>query len=185
MYSQQTDLSAASVAADCAGWHFCAMLLAEPDAESLAILSEQAGLRDWLAPALHELSAMPLDAWQGEHTHLFTFPAVCPPFATAYLEEGTLNGHRAAALESYYAALGLRPTGLPADYLGTICECAAFLCEHGDRVVLQDFCQDYLGDWLDRFLEDLRTKSNILLYQGLALELGSLVYELLNDEVTA
>ncbi|MDD3761619.1 MAG: molecular chaperone TorD family protein [Acidithiobacillus sp.] len=163
-------------------WHFCAMALAEPDGESLDLLREQPYQPLWLATALQELSSLPLDVWQGEHTRLFTFPALCPPFASAYLEEGTLNGHRAAALETFYADLGLLSTGLPADYLGTICECAAFLHEENGPEVLRGFCQDTLSDWLDRFLGDLTSQSELLFYRGLAQELARLAYACLAPE---
>ena len=183
MSSPATEAASAAPSDILATWRFCAMALAEPDGESLDLLQEQPCQPLWLAAALRELSALPLDAWQGEHTRLFTFPALCPPFASAYLEEGTLNGHRAAALEKFYGELGLLPTGLPADYLGTICECAAFLREQGEPEALQGFCQDTLGDWLDRFLDDLRAQSELLFYRGLAQELAGLVYACLTPEL--
>ncbi len=185
MSSPATETTLAAPSDILAAWRFCAMALAEPGNESLELLQEQAHHPEWLAPALRELAALPLDVWQGEHTRLFIFPALCPPFASAYLEEGILNGHRAAALERFYGDLGLLPTGLPADYLGTICECAAFLWEQGRSEVLQGFCHDTLGDWLDRFLDDLMTQSELLFYRGLAQELAGLVYACLTPELRA
>lgn len=152
-----------------AAWRFCAMLLAEPVADSLAVLREQSVVTpDWLDIALKELDVTALDAWQGEHTRLFTFPAECPPFATPWLEEGVLDGYRAHELADVYQRLGLMHEGLPADYLGTISECLAWLYQHAEPDVIREFTHEFLDDWLGRFIDTLREKSELRLYKGLA-----------------
>jgi TorA maturation chaperone TorD len=147
-------------------WRLVALTLAEPSTESLGFLREQSENYPTLQPALVELERLPLEAWQGEHTRLFSFPALCPPFASAFLEDGILNGHRAADLEQFYQEYGLAAIGLPADYLGTICECAAYL-EEEDPEMAGIFGRDALGDWLPDFSERLQQMSELLLYREL------------------
>lgn len=170
-----------------ANWRFCALILAEPDVESLAVLRDVPHPPLWLADAVEELSHIALDAWQGEHTRLFVFPAKCPPFASAYLEEGILNGRRSVEMDIFYRTLGLEATNLPADYVGSLCECAAFLVEQTDPdalpEVLAAYGQRYLDDWFDRFLEDLMRHSELRLYRGLAETLAGLLLAQQESEV--
>ena len=71
-----------------------AFLLGRPDAEGPAVLGEMAASRPWLAEAVTEIRALPLEEWQGEHTRLFVtgYPHTpCPPFASAWLD-GRMQG---------------------------------------------------------------------------------------------
>lgn len=145
---------------------FCALALAEPTEESLSVLREQPCQRPWLGAAIEEIQGLPLDLWQGEHTRLFTFPALCPPFASAYLEGG-MAGNRMDTLADLYAEYGLEATGLPDDYLGTICEFGAFLHEEGDRDGLTRLWEEGLKDWLSRFATHLCHRSELRFYRGL------------------
>lgn len=152
-------------------WRFVAMALAEPASDSMNLISEQSYQPEWLDPALGELATVALDAWQGEHTRLFTFPAVCPPFASPFLEDGVLDGHRAGELERFYGQYDLAIQGLPADYLGTMAECIAFFLERDDTSAAADFYREYLADWLERFCGCLEGHAEFLFYRELAGEI--------------
>ena len=152
-------------------WRFIAMALAEPAADSMELVSEQSYQPEWLAPALGELATVALDVWQGEHTRLFTFPAVCPPFASPFLEDGMLDGHRAGELERFYGQFGLAIQGLPADYLGTMAEFIGFLLEKDDMSAAADFYREYLADWLERFCDCLEGHAEFTFYRELAGEI--------------
>ncbi|WP_312260772.1 molecular chaperone TorD family protein [Candidatus Igneacidithiobacillus taiwanensis] len=162
-------------------WRLVALVLAEPTEESLVVLRELSENHPTLQPALAELEALPLEVWQVEHTRLFSFPALCPPFASAYLEDGILNGHRAVDLEQFYQEYGLEAVGLPADYLGTICECAAYLEEENPEMA-RFFSHDALGDWLPDFSRHLGQLSELLLYRELARILDTAVLPVLRTE---
>lgn len=152
-------------------WRFIALALAEPAAESLEVLREQPYRPKWLAPALEELARVPLDVWQGEHTRLFTFPARCPPFASPFLEDGMLDGHRAGELERFYGQYELAVQGLPADYLGTMAELLSFFLDQDDTAAAAVFHREYLADWLERFCACLETQAEFAFYRGLAGEI--------------
>lgn len=147
------------------------MALAEPAIESIQLINEQPYQPEWLNPALGELNTVALDNWQGEHTSLFTFPATCPPFASHFLENGVLNGHRAAELEQFYTQFNLVTQNLPADYLGTMAEFVAFVMERDDTAEAAEFCQKYLADWLKRFCDCLEEHAGLIFYRELAGEI--------------
>jgi len=152
-------------------WRFIAMALAEPAADSMELLSEQPYQPEWLTPALGELATVALDAWQGEHTRLFTFPARCPPFASPFLEDGVLDGHRAGELERFYGQFELAIQGLPADYLGTMAEFIGFFLDKDDAPAAADFYREYLADWLERFCDCLEGHAEFTFYRELAGEI--------------
>ena len=152
-------------------WRFIAMALAEPAADSAELISEQPYQPEWLTSALGELATVALDVWQGEHTRLFTFPAVCPPFASTFLEDGVLDGHRAGELERFYGQYDLAIQGLPADYLGTMAEFIGFFLEKEDTSAAADFYREYLADWLDRFCDCLERHAEFMFYRELAGEI--------------
>lgn len=155
-----------------------ALLLAHPGEESLAALAELAREEPWLAPAAAELKECSLESWQAEHTRLFLngHPrTVAPPFESAY-RFGQLDGSAGAELQRLYERAGLGATGLPADYLGTQLEFAAWLLEEGDpEGLLPVLWEEHLALWLPRFCEDLAQGSRLQLYRQLAGELGRLL----------
>ena len=117
--------------------------------------------------------------WQAEHTRLFVngFPSTpCPPFESAY-RDGHLFGARVDELEDLYGRLGVESSGAPADFLGTLLECAAWLeAEPGARYALRhELWHGHLAHWLPRFCADLERHSRIHLYRVLASRLRALL----------
>lgn len=170
------------------GWEFVparrlrllSALLNAPGEESLDVVASLAEGADWLALPVEEVRATPLEQWQAEHTRLFVsgFPrTACPPFASAYLQ-GTMNSGSATAATAFYARLGLVPRpGLPADYLGTLLECAAYLADgeaDGAEEARATLWEQLLLPWLPRFASDLRSNARIKLYRALGAELAAL-----------
>lgn len=155
-------------------------LLNAPGEESLDVVALLAKEADWLAGPLGEVRATPLGQWQAEHTRLFVngFPrTACPPFASAYVQ-GAMNSASAAKATDFYARLGLVPTpGLPADYLGTLLECAAYLADGGVAAAEETraaFWDQLLQPWLPRFANDLRSSARMQIYRALGAELAAL-----------
>lgn len=148
-----------------------------PQEDALAALGELEPFAPWLAPAIAELEGVPLAQWQGEHTRLFVsgYPTTpCPPFESAY-RHGQMGGTAAEELASLYQRAGLAATGAPADYLGTLLECAALLEAQGDpQRLLPELWSEHLLRWLPRFAQDLQTHSGLLLYRLLGAELSRL-----------
>lgn len=153
------------------------LLLAMPADDSIPVLRAMGETLCWLKPVLAELESLPLERWQAEHTRLFLngYPRVaCPPFASAY-RQGQMGGSAVGDLQGLYRRAGLQATDLPADYLGTLLECAAFLLESGDHDdLLKELWQDHLAPWLPRFACDLAAHAQLGLYAGLAQELQKL-----------
>ena len=59
---------------------------------------------------------------------------------------------------------------MPADYLGTMLECAAWLVEQeeaGAEGLSNELWQRHLLKWLPRFADDLMQHSRLLLYRSL------------------
>ena len=150
-------------------------LLAMPEADALEVLRDLLPQAVWLAGALAELEQMPLEHWQAEHTRLFVngYPkTLCPPFESAY-REGIMGGTAVGTLAALYGRAGLQATEAPADYLGTLLECAAFLTEQGDQgELLSKLWNDHLNRWVPRFARDLQTHSDLALYRELGAQLA-------------
>ena len=146
---------------------FCAACLAEPSTGALAALDVASAWQPWLGSAVRQLMHTGLDAWRGEHTRLFVVPALAPPFASAF-REGGINGTSAGEAQDYYATLGLASReGLPADYLGSLLECEAYLLEYGPAHDAEAFRRAFMADWIERFVARLSEHSTLEFYRGL------------------
>jgi len=148
-----------------------AMLLGMPNRDSLSTLQEMLAEHGWLRPAVDELSGMPLDHWQAEHTQLFIngYPKTpCAPFESIY-RHGRMDGPACEEMSRLYTDAGVSPTGeLPADYLGTMLAFAAWLLEQETpeaAVQLQQLQQKHFASWLPKFSERLTRESRLQLYQ--------------------
>jgi len=150
-----------------------AMLLGMPDRHSLPILREVLAEHRWLRPAIDELSGMPLEQWQAEHTRLFIngYPKTpCAPFESIY-RHGQMDGPACDELQRLYANAGVSPTGdLPTDYLGTMLAFAALLMERRTPeadLQLQELQQKHLSSWLPEFSGRLLLDARLELYRGM------------------
>lgn len=153
-----------------------AALLAMPADDALDALRDIRQGAPWLQTSLPELEQIPLDRWQAEHTRLFLsgYPKTpCPPFESAY-RQGTMGGTSARDVEDLYRRAGLRSSEAPADYLGTMLECAAYLQEQGKHDLLRELREDHLERWLPRFAGDLVNSAELGLYRELGVQLGLL-----------
>ena len=154
-------------------------LLALPGHDALEALAEAAALEPWLADSLPELQAIGLEQWRGEYTRLFIsgYPKTpCPPFESAY-RQGSMGGAAVEDLEQIYRRLGLQSTEMPADFLGTMLECAAYLLEReaaGDEELWSELWDEHLARWVPGFAGDLTEHSRLGLYRDLGRELGTL-----------
>ena len=148
-----------------------------PEADALEVLRDLLPQAVWLAGALAELERTPLEHWQAEHTRLFIngYPkTLCPPFESAY-REGIMGGTAVGTLAGLYGRAGLQATEAPADYLGTLLECAAFLVEQEERrELLRELWDDHLDRWVPRFARDLQTHSDLELYRQLGGQLAQI-----------
>ncbi|MCG6940868.1 MAG: molecular chaperone TorD family protein [Thiohalocapsa sp.] len=178
---------------DAAQLRLLAALLAMPEAESLDALRELVPRALWIAEAVDELAALPLDRWQAEHTRLFVngYPKTpCIPFESAY-RQGQMGGTSAQDLRGLYRKAGLQTEDMPADYLGTELEFAAFLADTrladaglagvghgGDDCLIEalqaELWREHLAHWLPRFAQDLREHARLLLYRRLGEQLAGL-----------
>jgi putative dimethyl sulfoxide reductase chaperone len=146
---------------------FCAACLAEPSPGALAALDVASTWQPWLGSAIRQLMHTGLDAWRGEHTRLFVAPALAPPFASAF-REGGINGAAADEAQDFYATLGLASReGLPADYLGSLLECEAYLLENATVQDAEAFRRAFMADWIERFVDRLLEHSTLEFYRGL------------------
>ncbi|HEB95635.1 MAG TPA: molecular chaperone TorD [Sedimenticola thiotaurini] len=151
-------------------------LLGLPGDESLPLLEELSRRHPWLAPAVAELSALPLDQWQGEYTRLFVNDRPrtrCPPFESAY-RGGSMDGPAGTEVAALYRRAGLGAEAMPPDYLGTELECAAFLLERGETALLRELRREHLARWVPRFATDLREAAGLRLYRLLGERLALL-----------
>ena len=148
-----------------------ALILGTPEEAALDVQREAASDQPWLDESLAELETLPLERWQEEHTRLFIagFPRTpCPPFASAWLEQ-RMHGTAMEKLLHFYRGLDLAPVDMPADYLGTILECAAVLAEAPDQgPLLEELWRQHLSPWLGRFTEALAGQSDLRIYRALA-----------------
>lgn len=151
-------------------------LLAIPTRDSYSVLEEVAEQAPWLRDTLGELSALPLDRWQGEHTRLFIsgFPhTACPPFESAY-REGLMGGSTGDQVIALYQRVGLETRDIPPDYLGALLELAAHLVEQPeppDSELWTTLWHEHLGTWVPRFAQDLIEAAQLSLYRRLGEEL--------------
>lgn len=154
-------------------------LLASPTADSLPVLNALSEDHPWLQPGVDELTVLPLDRWQGEHTRLFVngYPkTVCPPFESAY-RHGCMQGSATGELNDLYRRLGLTAGEVPADYLGTELEAAAWLLEQhesADAALWTDLWDGHLARWAPRLATDLQSNSGLRLYQDLGTQIAAL-----------
>lgn len=151
-------------------------LLAQPTRESYPILEELAAQAPWLRESLIELTGLPLERWQQEHTRLFItgFPrTACPPFASAY-REGLMGGSIGEQVSTLYRCAGLEPRDIPPDYLGALLELAAHLLERPeprDPMLWAALWEEHLSSWVPRFARDLINATHLRLYRHLGGEL--------------
>jgi len=171
-----------------------AILLALPEEGALEALREMAEQAHWLGESVAELAMLPLDRWQAEHTRLFIsgYPKTsCPPFESAY-RQGQMGGTAATDLQGLYRRAGLAATEVPADYLGTLLDCAAYLTDLAQNRVegsvdclaatlLTELWDDHLNRWLPRFARDLSTHASLLLYRELGAQLAQICPESADD----
>ncbi len=156
-----------------------ALVLAQPGDESSAILSELAETHRWLQDGAREIAGLSLDRWQAGHMRLFVsgYPkTVCPPFESHY-RHGQLCGPATSEIDAIYRRAGLEPAAtIPADYLGTMLECAAWLIDRtgGGCGLLAELWVDHLGAWVPRFAGDLVAGSELELYRALGRRLTQL-----------
>ncbi len=163
-----------------------AVLLAKPSKDSLAILEEIAQENHWLYESVQELKQISLEDWQAEHTQMFIngYPETCcPPFESVYLH-GIMNSPVCNQIEQIYQSVDLEPVdGVPADYLGMMLECAAYLLEQKNSQSsdienrdqnFQTLWQEHLAKWVPNFANDLQKNSELRLYQQLGIKLKEL-----------
>jgi len=156
-----------------------AALLAMPEDDALDALRDMRPSAPWLEPSLPELERIPLTHWQAEYTRLFisAYPRTpCPPYESAY-RQGTMAGTAATELADLYRRAGLQAVDVPADYLGTMLECAAYLEEQGLEDLLRELTEEHLALWLPRFARDLCDQAELVLYRALGRQLATLIPE--------
>ncbi|WP_256091548.1 TorD/DmsD family molecular chaperone [Candidatus Thiosymbion oneisti] len=156
-----------------------AALLAMPEDDALDALRDMRPQAPWLEPSLPELERIPLEHWQAEHTRLFisAYPKLpCPPYESAY-RQGTMVGVSASELADLYRRAGLQAMDVPADYLGTLLECAAYLKETGRDELLRELTEEHLALWVPRFARDLVDHARLDFYRTLGRQIGALIPE--------
>ena len=156
-----------------------AWLLGMPEQDALSALVELAQTNPWLEQATEQLMTIPLAHWQAEHTRLFIsgYPkTVCPPFESAY-RHGRMDGPARMELDNLYRQVGLAPLEVPADYLGTLLEFAAYLSEQSPahETVMSTLWDEHLRIWLPRFRRDLIQHSRLTLYCALSEQLAEVI----------
>lgn len=155
------------------------LLLGAPEANALEMLQSLSAEHPWLAGPLHELHETPLQQWQGEHTALFIngYPhTVAPPFLSA-LRSGQMGGSEEDEMREFYYRLGLEADGMPADYLGTLFECAAWLLQQEEQS--EDFAElwdNYLYPVLPDFANRLIEHQGLRLYQEMGRQLSQIYW---------
>ena len=149
-----------------------ASLLGAPDMDAKEAVQELAVHYGWLRPAAKELEELPLGEWQAEHTRLFIsgYPTTpCPPFESVYLS-GRMHGPQEQALKDLYRRMDLSASGVPADYLGTLLECAAHLSSDPEtgKAYWSELWDGHLGRWVPRFCRELQAESKLAIYRTVA-----------------
>jgi TorA maturation chaperone TorD len=135
----------------------------------------------WLKPAADELDLLGLERWQSEHRRLLgrgDAASLCPPYESAYLDGGQ-HSLRMKSLKCLYRRTGMVPFGAPADYLGTLLECAADLTSDAAarRDLWLELWQGHLASWVPRFCRDLRAHTRMILFRVVAERLATLFPE--------
>lgn len=158
-----------------------ASLLGAPDMDAKEAVLELAGYYKWLQPAVEELESMSLEDWQAEHTRLFVsgYPTTpCPPFESAYLS-GRMHGPQEQALKDLYRRMGMMSDGAPADYLGTLLECASMVNTNPEvgRDCWSELWDGHIARWVPRFCRELQSESRMALYRIVAQRLCELFPE--------
>ena len=157
-----------------------AFLLAQPESDALDALRDMQLSAPWLEQSIAELERIPLEHWQAEHTQLFVngWPKTpCPPFQSAY-RQGQMGGTAVADLEDLYRRAGLQASEAPADYLGTMLECAAWLVQQENgTTLLQELEEEHLNRWVPRFARDLHENASLRLYRDLGWQISHLYPE--------
>lgn len=153
-------------------------LLATPGSDSLETVKALVKEHSWLSPAVDELSSLPLDQWQGEHTRLFLsgYPKTpCPPFESVYRNK-RMNGPACSEVEAFYRRAGLQMESeeVPADYLGTELECAAWVLDQGQQALWDELRENHLNKWVRKFAEELQAAARLKLYRTLGEQLTRL-----------
>ena len=155
------------------------ILLAMPESDGLDALREMRQQAPWLESSLPELERVSLEHWQAEHTRLFIngYPkTACPPYESAYLQ-GRMGGTSAGEMADLYRRAGLQAADVPADYLGTMLECAAFLMEQGMDKLLRELVEGHLRTWVPRFARELQEQAHLQLYGELGRQIEALLPE--------
>lgn len=154
-------------------------LFAAPGEDALAILAGVAALHPQLDAARRELAALGPEEWAAEHGRLFIngHPRTpCLPFESAQVN-GIMPGPATAEVAALYAALGLEAGEAPADYLGSMLECAAWLADEEADAAAERALWQRLRRWLPGYAETLAGESRLLLYRFLAGELAAVCRE--------
>jgi TorA maturation chaperone TorD len=159
---------------------FAAALLAAPGEDAVDELRAFAAHHSWLDAALAEIETLPLQEWQAEHGRLFVGAGTatsCLPFESAQMH-GAMCGPATAALTALYRRHGLEADGLPADYLGSMLECAACLADSDDAGPAEvELWRDHLLRWLPDYAQKLAATSRLILYRDLGYEFADLCEE--------
>lgn len=165
------------------------LLLSTPQADSLELLQTLTAHHPWLQQPLRELQGISLQQWQGEHTTLFIngYPhTIAPPFVSA-LRQGTMGGGDEVAVADFYSRLGLEAEGMPADYLGTLFECAGWLLQQQ-----QQPCDDFIELWdkylhpvIPDFCRRLIQHNGLQLYQRMGEQLSQVSFDKLQHVLPA
>lgn len=165
------------------------LLLGTPEPESLALLEGMSDEHDWLCEPVEELKRLPLEQWQAEHTSLFIngYPhTLAPPFLSA-LQNGEMGGDTAERVSKFYHYLGLEADSMPADYLGTLFECAAWLLQierEAQQPAFEQLWNDFLCPILPGFATRLIEYDGLKLYTRMGQQLERLSRPLLNQSET-
>ena len=147
-----------------------------PETDALEALRDVREQAPWLESSLPELERIPLEQWQAEHTRLFinAYPKTpCPPYESAY-RQGTMGGTVPGELSDLYRRAGLRAADVPADYLGTMLECAAYLIDQGMHELLKELVEGHMRHWVPRFARDLQDQAGLELYRALGGQIADL-----------
>ncbi len=156
------------------------LLLREMDEPARAALLEEGAhqVLDKLAPGCAAYLEAPwseqtIETAAAEYCRLFLLPGGAPPFVSAWLADGTDQGHAVVAqCEAAAEALGLEgptPDNLPPDHLGVLMIVLAEAWQVADaegqpaRVMRAEL----LGTWLDSFLAKLEALTVNPLYRAL------------------
>ncbi len=165
------------------------LLLSVPQADSLELLQSLSVRHPWMQQPLHELRSISLQQWQGEHTMLFVngYPhTIAPPYLSA-LRQGSMGGSDEEAMMDFYFRLGLEAEGMPADYLGTLFECAAWLLQQAEGLSDEfiELWDKHLYPVIPGFARRLIEHQGLQLYQRMGEQLLCVDYDKVQGEALA